>query len=156
MTNTAKSLRGDPFGIDVRDQQEPVEMHHSAFATNEHAESSSSFDSSPAGGYDASATHREVELLSSSLHKEKPKATLFKPIQDEQTAGLIAMAISHQMAKANGIDSEDAPSSFAQATPSPFGFSQRLKEAASSTRTAIEEPPAPKLNISKEEFEEGQ
>ena len=152
MTSTAKSLRGDPFGIDVRDQQDPVEMHHSAFATNEHDQSS--FDTSPS--YEASAAHREVELLSSSLHKDKPKATLFKPIQDEQTAGLIAMAISHQMAKANGIDSEEAPSSFAQATPSPFGFSQRLKEAASSTRTAIEEPPAPKLNISKEEFEEGQ
>jgi len=111
MSSTAKSLRGDPFGIDVRDQQEPVEMHHSAFATNEHDQSSSSLDTSPS--YDASATHREVELLSSSLHKDKPKPSLFKPIQDEQTAGLIAMAISHQMAKANGIDAEDAPSSFA-------------------------------------------
>jgi hypothetical protein len=28
-------------------------------------------------------SHREVELLSSSLHKDKPKPSLFKPIQDE-------------------------------------------------------------------------
>lgn len=67
------------------------------------------------------------------------------------------MAISHQMAKQNGLpEADDAPSSFAQATPPPFGFAQRLKEAASTTRTAIEEPAPAKLNISKEEFEEGQ
>jgi hypothetical protein len=126
MTNTASNLRADPFGIDVRDNH-------------------SSFDPS---SYDVNEQHRQVELLkSSSSNLNKPAQSLMQPKQSTATASLIANAISHQMLKAQGLSQEESDDG--SGSPGIFGFSKRLGQLSSGTRSSIEEPPKPVVpNIS--------